>query len=108
MGISGDENSLCFAPSGEVVRVATVRTALAAELPDKTRHEFAPAVRESICGDGDHELTPLVVEFADATVTFRHGTGKPLAVIPRAGTLLSARPFVSAFSVPFAPKQCSM
>jgi len=108
VGISGDENSLCFDPDGAVARIATVRTALAVRLPDGSRREFAPAVRESICGDGDHELTPLVLEFSEAAVTARHGTGRPLAVISREGAVLAARPFVSAFAVAFAPKQCAM
>lgn len=108
VGISGDDNSLVFDPAGGVTRVATVRTALAVRLPDGSRREITPAVRESLCGDGEHELTPLVLEFSEAAVTVRLGTGKPSAILPRAGAAFAARPFVAAFAVAFAPKQCSM
>ncbi|MEL7641176.1 MAG: hypothetical protein AAGU21_16175 [Solidesulfovibrio sp.] len=109
VGISGDENSLSFAPSGDVTRIATVRTSVSARLPDGTRLELAPAVRDSLCGDGDREITPLVLEIGPDTVTARHGSlGRPRAVLARAGTAFTTRPFVSAFAVPLLPKQCSM
>ncbi len=109
VGISGDENSLGFSPAGEVTRIATVRTSLAARLADGTRLELAPAVRDSLCGDGDREITPLVLEIGPDTVTARHGSlGRPRAVLARAGTAFTTRPFVSAFAVPLLPKQCSM
>jgi len=108
VGISGDANSLCFDPAGVVTRIATVRTSLRVRLADGARAEFAPLVRESICGDGDREMTPLVLEFATAVVTARYGTGEPVATLPRAGAVFTPCPFVSVFAVPFAPKQCSM
>lgn len=108
VGISGDDNSLVFDVHGSVSRIATVRTALTVRRPDGSRREVAPVVRESICGDGDHELTPLVLEFTDQAVIARHGCGRPAAVWPRAGATFAVRPFVSAFAVSFAPKQCSM
>ena len=109
VGISGDENSLVFSPVGVVERVATVRTSLAARLADGTRLELAPQVRESICGDGDREVTPLVLEFSEAAVTARHGSiGRPHAVLPVAGSAFETKPFLSAFAVALTPKQCSM
>ncbi len=109
VGINGDKNSLAFTPAGVVRRVATARTSLAARLSDGSRLELAPAVRESICGDGDHEITPLVLEFSDKAVIARHGSlGRPRAVVPVSGTAFETRPFVSAFALPLKPKQCSM
>lgn len=108
VGISGDDNSLTFDGRGEVRRVATVRTAVTARLPDGSRQEVAPLVRDSICGDGDHELTPLVLEFAADAVLARHGNGPVRIRWPRNGVAFAARPFVAAFAVSFAPKQCSM
>jgi hypothetical protein len=108
VGISGDDNSLVFDDAGRIRRVATVRTAITGRGPDGGRLEAAPRVRESICGDGDRELTPLVLEFDADAVTVRHGTGRPEAVWPLAATAFAARPFVAAFAVPLAPKQCSM
>jgi len=109
VGISGDENSLAFEPSGAVSRVATVRSQVVARLPGEAPRELAPAVRESICGDGDREITPLVLEFTAQNLIARHGSiGKPFAILPRAGASLVAKPFVSAFAVSFAPKHCAM
>ncbi|EFL49800.1 conserved hypothetical protein [Solidesulfovibrio fructosivorans JJ]] len=109
VGISGDENSLAFDLSGTVSRVATIRSQLVARLPGEAPRELAPAVRESICGDGDHEITPLVLEFTAQNLVARHGSiGKPFAVLPRANATFVAKPFVSAFAVSFAPKRCSM
>lgn len=109
VGISGDENSLAFSPAGAVTRIATVRTSLSARLADGSCIEVAPLVRESICGDGDREITPLVLEFDAAVLTARHGSlGRPAAIVPREGTTFAAKPFVSDFAVPLSPKQCSM
>ncbi|EKO39171.1 MAG: hypothetical protein B193_2131 [Solidesulfovibrio magneticus str. Maddingley MBC34] len=108
VGIAGDDNSLAFTPDGETARLATVRTAVTVRLPDGSRRELAPKVRDSICGDGDHELTPLVLTFSPDAVAAAHGCAKPFAVIPRSGAHFTARPFVSAFAVSFVPKQCSM
>jgi hypothetical protein len=108
VGIAGDDNSLAFARDGAVVRVATVRTAVTVRLPDGSRRELAPQVRESLCGDGDHELTPLVLCFGPKYLTAAHGRHLPFAAILMDGVHCTARPFVSAFAVAFAPKQCSM
>ena len=109
VGISGDDNSLVFAPSGDVIRVATVRTAVTARLADGGVLEFVPLVRDSICGDGDQELTPLVLEFSATTVTARHGAARhPLATVSRDGASFAARPFIAAFAVSLTPKNCSM
>ena len=108
VGISGDDNSLVFDGDGQVVRVATVRSSVLAQLPDGSRQELSPLVRDSICGDGDQELTALILEFAADSLTARHGIAAPMAVLPRAGVHYATRPFVAAFALSFAPKQCSM
>lgn len=108
VGISGDDNSLVFSPSGEVSRVATVRTGLAVRLADGRRLELTPAVRESVCGDGDREITPLVLDIGPDVVTARHGLlGRPMAKLSRAEGTFATRPFVSDFAVPLTPKRCS-
>ena len=54
VGISGDDNSLEFAPDGGVVRVATIGTSVTVHLPDGSETVLSPGLRESICGDGEH------------------------------------------------------
>ena len=107
VGVSGDDNSLVFSPAGEVVRVATVRTAVSARLPDGTRQVVTPGSRESLCGDSELEPVALVLEFSPDTVTARTQPKKPLARLPLAGTAFTTRPHITAFATPLTPRRCA-
>lgn len=108
VGISGDENSLVFAPDGGVTRVATIGTSVTVGLADGTEFVLSPGLRESICGDGDHEAAPLLLEFSPERLTARGMIDRPPLVVPTAGTSFATHPYLAAFAVPFAPKSCSM
>lgn len=108
VGISGDDNSLAFAPDGEIVRIATVGTVVTARLADGSSRVLAPGVRESLCGDGDREAVPLLLEFLSDRVEARVTSGQPPVRVPRAGTRFSTRPHVAAFDVPFSPRRCAV
>lgn len=107
VGVSGDDNSLVFSPAGEVLRVATVRTAVSATLPDGTRKLLTPGTRESLCGDSELEAVALVLEFSPETVTARTAPQKPLAHLPLAGTVFATRPHITAFATPLTPRRCA-
>ena len=107
VGVSGDDNSLVFSPAGEVVRVATVRTALGARLSDGTHQCVTPGTRESLCGDTELEPVALVLEFSPTTVTARIGPKEPYVRLPLAGTAFTTRPHVAAFAVSFTPRRCA-
>ena len=106
-GICGDLNSLVFSPEGQVTRVATVRTAVTAQLPDGSRRTFEPGQRESLCGDSEREPVALTLDFHPDRVEARTSAGQPPVVIPTAGTVFIARPHIAAFAVPFAPRRCA-
>lgn len=108
VGVSGDDNSLVFSPSGAVSRVATVRTAVTARLADGTRRVVTPGQRESLCGESEQEPVPLVLEFFPDRVTARHGAGNPVASLPLDGTAFATRPHVAAFEVALTPRRCGM
>lgn len=105
VGVSGDDNSLVFASDGTVLRVATIGTTVTARLADGAEVALSPGLRESICGDGDHEPAPLILEFHPDRLTAR---GMTNLTVPTAGTAFATRPYLAAFAVPFAPKRCSM
>lgn len=107
VGVSGDENSLMFSPSGEVVRVATIATAVTVRLADGSVQELSPGLRESICGDGEREPAPLVLEFSPESLTVRGMLDRPPLTLATAGATMTTRPFLAAFAVPFAPRRCS-
>ncbi len=108
VGVSGDDNSLVFAPGGQVVRVATARTAVVARLADGSKQELAPASRESLCGDAEQETVPLVLEFSPHTFSVRPWPDRPSLTLPLAGASFSTRPHVAAFVTSFSPKRCSL
>jgi hypothetical protein len=108
VGVSGDDNSLVFAPDGAVVRVATIGTAVTVRLPDGAEEVLTPGLRESICGDGDHEAAPLILEFFPDSITARGMVDRPVLLLPTTGASFATRPYVAAFAVPFAPRHCSM
>jgi hypothetical protein len=107
VGVSGDDNSLVFSPSGEVLRVATVRTAVSARLPDGTRQVVTPGTRESLCGDSELEAVALVLEFSLDAVTARTAPKQALARVPLVGTVFTTRPHITAFATPLKPRRCA-
>lgn len=65
-GISGDINSLCFSPSGEVAGLATIANAF--EIVGQGRME--PRLRKSYCDGTTLEPAPLFVTFTGDRVAF--------------------------------------
>jgi hypothetical protein len=107
VGICGDVNSLAFAPDGTVERVRTNLTRLTATGADGQRLVFAPELRESLCGDGDKEITPLELAFAPGETRIRTRSGADWTVLPHAKWTLAAAPFVAQFATPFGRMACS-
>ena len=108
VGVCGDANSLAFSRDGTIERIATVRTAVTALLPDGVRRTVAPGLRESLCGDGDHEPVALLLAFHPDRVEARTDPRQPPIILPTAGTHFATRPSISAFAVPLTPRHCSV
>lgn len=107
VGISGDDNSLAFDPSGALVRVSTVQSVLRVERGEGTR-AFTPASRESLCGDADSEPVPMVLEFSPGRVAVRPEPGAPAMGLDLAGARCSVTPHLPQLGVVFAPPRCGV
>jgi hypothetical protein len=107
VGICGDVNSLAFAPDGTVERVRTNLTRVTATAADGRALAFAPELRESLCGDGDKEITPLELAFAPGETRIRARSGAEWTVLPHSQWRFAATPFVAQFATPFGRMACS-
>ena len=107
IGICGDENSLEFSPEGEIVRVRTNLSRVVAEGTQGDRLVFEPELRESLCGDGDREITPLQMEFNATGARLRTKINGGWTALPAARWRLRAEPFVAQFATAFQRLSCS-
>jgi len=107
VGISGDLNSLAFWPDGTVKRVSTNLSRIVAKGPDGGTRTFSPELRDSLCGDGDHEIVPMQLEFDAEGIRIRNRPTQDWTVLPRASWTLKAEPFLAQFATPFGRMSCS-
>lgn len=106
-GIHGDLNSLTFAPDGTVRGVATSLTQLVAVGPDGRERRFAPASRESLCGDSEREPVPMWLDFSPEAVSVRSGPDAEPVVLPTADHRFRTAPHLEQFANPFGKMSCS-
>ncbi|OGR35268.1 MAG: hypothetical protein A2051_04080 [Desulfovibrionales bacterium GWA2_65_9] len=106
-GIHGDLNSLTFAPDGSVQRVATSLTVLVAVGPDGRERRFAPASRESLCGDSEREPVPLWLDFSSEAVAVRSEPEAEPVLLPTADYTFRTTPHLEQFANPFGKMACS-
>ncbi|OIO01837.1 MAG: hypothetical protein AUJ49_07140 [Desulfovibrionaceae bacterium CG1_02_65_16] len=107
IGICGDANSLEFAPDGGVARVRTNLSRVVAQGADGSRRVFEPELRESLCGDGDREITPLQLEFDAAGARLRTKINGDWTALPGDRWQLRAEPFVAQFATAIQRLSCS-
>jgi len=107
VGISGDLNSLAFAPDGSVERVSTTLSRVVAQGPDDQEQSFTPTSRESLCGDGDREPVPMQLCFSPEATRIRITPEADWTVLPSADWTLRAEPFLRQFANPFGRMSCS-
>jgi len=111
VGVCGDVNSLAFAPDGSVERVATSLTGLAAARGDGPELVIEPEIRESICGDGEREVTPLRLKFGRGVVSVQLKPEAEWLNLPLERWRVRTRPFLAqlarAFAGSFERKACA-
>jgi len=107
IGICGDANSLEFSTEGDVVRVRTNLSRVVAEGTQGDQLVFEPELRESLCGDGDREITPLQMEFDAAGARLRTKINGGWTALPAARWRLRTEPFVAQFATAFQRLSCS-
>jgi hypothetical protein len=107
VGICGDANSLVFSDEGAVARVRTNLTSVIARGADGGERTFRPELRESLCGDGDREITPLQLSFAPGVARIRARHDRPWTELDLSKWTLRAEPFVAQFATAFGRMACS-
>lgn len=107
VGVCGDVNSLAFAPDGSVERVASSLTGLAASRDGGPEIAIEPEIRESICGDGEREVTPLRLKFGRGVVSAQLRPEAEWLNLPQERWRVRARPFLAQLARPFAPRACA-
>ncbi|WP_285906950.1 hypothetical protein [Pseudodesulfovibrio pelocollis] len=108
VGVNGDDNSLAFHPDGAVARVVTVLTRLTAISPDGRSTPFAPDQRESLCGDGEREMIPMIVRFTPNEVIVSQARNAPPVRIGRAGHAFFTAPWLPGLMAPMPDLRCTI
>ncbi len=106
-GICGDENSLEFGADGSVQAVATSLTRLVLSGLDGRERIFAPASRESLCGDSEREPVPMRLVFSPGAVEVRTRPEAGPVLLPTAGLRIRTAPHLEQFANPFGRMSCS-
>jgi len=100
VGVCGDVNSLAFAPDGGVERLSSSLTGIAAVRDDGAEIVADPEIRESICGDGEREVTPLRLRFGREMLSVQLRPESEWLNLPLTRWRVRARPFVAQFARP--------
>lgn len=107
VGISGDVNSLGFAPDGTVARISTSLTRVLASGPHEEERAFTPESRESLCGDTEREPVPMRLAFAQGLARIRTRDDRPWTELDLSAWRLRAEPYLRQFANPFGRVSCS-
>lgn len=108
VGINGDTNSLVLDEQGEVKRVATTLTRLTVIDPDGKTSTFTPQYRESLCGDTEQEIVPMIISFGDVSISIQLDQDAPGTCFPRSGHLFSTTPYLPQLFQPIGIMRCSI
>ena len=107
VGVTGDENSLGFDEEGGLLRLTTTLTRVRA-VRDDGEAVYAPAWRESLCGDTDREVVPMRLSFARDGVSFQTDPKKAPVRVEYAGTTFTTEPHLREFELGMERFHCSM
>lgn len=73
VGINGEKNSLSFNENGELQAVSTISTQIAVTNSCGIENLYSPYLQRSMCNDKNFVITPLIIEFKDMEIIFKHG-----------------------------------
>ncbi len=108
VGVNGDSNSLIFSEQDTVCHVVTTLTRLVVSDAEGKSRIYAPELRDSICGNGDKEVMPMEITFADKTLIIRPTPDSPLEQISLDAYTVRAEPHVALMEQSFGSMRCSM
>lgn len=106
VGINGDANSLVFDENGNIARVSSSLTSVAATHLSGRQSVFIPEYRDSLCGSGEKEVTPMTIVFGDTGIEIFNG---PVPVYISYGEYeISTSPFLPNLDSMFGELKCSV
>ncbi len=108
VGINGDSNSLVFAENGNISQVVSTLTSITAVSVDGRKYVFTPKYRESLCGDGETEVIPMIVNFDEEGVLVRHTPEAEPVNMHFADYEFSTAPFLPQLNNMFGELRCSV
>lgn len=73
VGINGEKNSLTFRENGDIETISTIHTGITVIDKYKIQNTFSPYLQSSRCSDSILEIKPLIIEFRNKEVIFKHG-----------------------------------
>jgi antitoxin component YwqK of YwqJK toxin-antitoxin module len=74
-GMSGDSNSLCFTPAGDIQSLMTSSDRIVMTDRQGTQISFSPGLASNICDDQKMEPVPLYIEFTATGIKFGQKDG---------------------------------
>lgn len=108
VGVNGDDNSLVFDNNGDITRVTTTLSKLKAVHPNGSTSIFVPATRESLCGDTEEEVVPMVIELEGQAITVQTDCDLPPTIIPKESHLFFTEPYLPQLANPLEMIRCSI
>jgi hypothetical protein len=69
-GISGDLNSLCFDPEGDISALCTTSSRVIVTVDSETQATYEPMEKESLCSESVKVAVPLQIQFISGKVRF--------------------------------------
>lgn len=108
VGVNGDVNSLIFDEDGTVLGVTTTLTRINAMDAEGRTQTFVPEYRESLCGDSEQEIVPMLVEFEVDAVRIRMNPEAVATVIPNAGHTFSTKPYLPQLANTMGALRCGI
>lgn len=96
VGVNGDDNSLCFDEKGNLTRIVTVSTIIKTIAQNGKTAQYGPALRDSLCGDTEKEISPMTVAFKRVAMNVYNASHAPSARVDLRSTICLTEQFIPA------------
>lgn len=108
VGVNGDCNSLMFGADGSVVSITTTLTRLTAVHENGTTTVYTPETRESLCGNSETEIVPMVIGFDPVFISIQQNPDKQPVTVPVQGHVFFTEPYLPQLANMFTELPCSI
>ncbi len=73
VGINGEKNSLTLKENGDLETISTIYSGVTVIDNSNIKKTFSPYLQRSRCNDSVFEIKPLIIEFRENEIIFKHG-----------------------------------